>query len=156
MDGAAGGYLHLMRGPPRQAFTNLACSPIRFLALSRQDGRFDLLRQLIGIAMRPPSTIGQTFQPALLVAVHNFVAGLARDPEFSAQGSHAFPVLQPNHEAYAFVHNRTFLSRHPHFPPPYQAKKCNPCLRYVLLPMSQVGQTPFQPHKTQTSTARLN
>jgi hypothetical protein len=26
-----------------------------------------------------------------------------------------------------------------HFPAPFQGKKCNPCLRYVLLPMSQAA-----------------
>ena len=37
-----------------------------------------------------------------------------------------------------FVHHRTLLPRHPHFPPK-KGKKCNPCVRYDLLPMFRVA-----------------
>src|SRR5215469_12177718 len=55
------------------------------------------------------------------------------------RNGHTFPVLEPNHETHPFVHHRTFLPWHPLLCPP-RAEKCNPCLRYVLLPMSQAGQ----------------
>ncbi len=47
-----------------------------------------------------------TFQSAFFIAVHGLVTGLTRDPEFYAQGSHAFPIFQPNHKAYAFVYQK--------------------------------------------------
>jgi hypothetical protein len=57
--------------------------------------------------------IRQPLQPALLVTLKNLVAGLARNAELSAQGGHTFPILEPDHKAHAFVHNRTFLPWHP-------------------------------------------
>src|SRR5205807_4384579 len=74
-------------------------------------------------------------------------AGLPRNPELPAQGSHTLPILEPNYETHSFVHDRTFLPRHPHFRP-HAGEKCNPCLRNVLLPMSRVGhnlETPTKP-----------
>src|SRR5437879_11797976 len=53
---------------------------------------------------------------ALLIAVQDLVTGLSGNTKFPAQGRHAFPVLQSDHEAHAFVHNRIFLPWHP--PPP--------------------------------------
>jgi len=81
------------------------------------------------------------FRLAFLIPVQYLVTGLPRDPELPAQEGHAFPLLQPNHEPHPFVHNRTFLPWHP--PPPafLKGKKCNPCLRDVLSPMSQAGHS---------------
>lgn len=47
-------------------------------------------------------------------------------------------IFESNHKSHSFVHHRTLLPGHPL--PPFQGKKCNPCLRNVLLPMSRNGQ----------------
>src|SRR5205085_8188301 len=81
-------------------------------------------------------------QATFFITFKDLVAGLPRNPELPAQGSHTLPILEPNYETHSFVHDRTFLPRHPHFRP-HAGEKCNPCLRNVLLPMSRVGQ--FEP-----------
>src|SRR5215510_6310791 len=74
----------------------------------------------------------------MLKALQDLVSRLAGNPELPAQQGHALPVFEPNHKAHPFVHNRTFLPWHPSSAPP-RVEKCNPCLRYALLPMSQAG-----------------
>jgi len=106
VNGAAGRDFHFARQPSEEALSDLAGAPVRFLALGRYDGRFDLLGQLVGIAVRP-------LHPAFLITVDDLVAGLAGDLKFAAQRGHALAILQPNHESYTFVHNRTFLPWHP-------------------------------------------
>jgi hypothetical protein len=142
VNGAAGWNFHFARQSSKEALPDLAGAPVRFLVLGRYDGRFDLLGQLVGLSMRAPGAIREPLQPTFLIAVDDLVTGLARDSELSAQSGHALAILQPNHEAYTFVHNRTFLPWHP-LPAPFQGKKCNPCLRYVLLPISQAAHAGF-------------
>ncbi len=91
----------------------LRAPPVRFLAFGRYDSRFDLCGQLVGVSSGPPGTIREPLQPAFLIALEDLVAGLARDPELPAQPGHALAIFEPNHETYAFVHNRTFLPWHP-------------------------------------------
>src|SRR5690242_5851145 len=102
-----------MRQPPEESLTDLARAPTRLLPLSGDNRCFHLHRQLIRIPVRAPRPIREPLQPAFFIAFEDLVAGLARNPELSAQGSHALPVFQPNHKAYAFVHHRTFLPWHP-------------------------------------------
>src|ERR1700730_13619523 len=122
VNGAASRDLHLARQSSEEALPDLAGAPVRFLALGRYDGCFDLLGQLVGITVGAPGTIREPLQSAFLIAVDDLVAGLARDSELSTQRGHALAVFEPNHEAYAFVHNRTFLPWHPTFPPPSRGK----------------------------------
>src|SRR5580698_5061138 len=117
VNGAAGWGLHFTRKSSKEALPDLAGAPARFLALGRYDGRFDLLGQLVCISMGAPGTIREPLQSAFLIAVDDLVPGLARDPELPAQRSHALAILEPNHETYAFVHNRTFLPWHSTRPP---------------------------------------
>src|SRR5579864_9684708 len=138
VNGAASWDFHFARQSSEEALTDLAGAPVGFLALGRYDGRFDLLGQLVGIAMGAPGPIRKPLQPAFLIAFEDLVAGFAGDLILPAQRGHALAVFEPNHESYALVHNRTFLPWHP-LPAPFQGKKCNPCLRYVLLPMSRAG-----------------
>jgi hypothetical protein len=105
--------LHFARQPSEEALPDLAGAPIGFLVLGRYDGRFDLLGQLVGIAMGAPGTIREPLQPAFFIALEDLVAGLARDLKLAAQRGHALAVFEPNHESYTFVHNRTFLPWHP-------------------------------------------
>src|ERR1051325_7311512 len=90
--------LDRVRQAPEQTIPNLARTPVGLFLLRRQNSGFDLFRQLIGIAERPPSPIRQPLQAALLVTLENLVAGLPRNAELAAEGRHRFAVLQPDHE----------------------------------------------------------
>src|SRR5580658_5895325 len=139
MNGAAGWHFHFARQSPEEALPDLAGAPVWFLALGGDDGRFELLGQLVCISVGAPGTIREPLQSAFLITLKDLVAGFAGDLKLAAQRGHALPVFEPNYESYAFVHNRTFLPWHP-APAPFQGKKCNPCLRYVLLPMCRAAQ----------------
>jgi len=141
-----GGHFDSVRQSSQQALADLAGAPVRFLAPGGDDRRFYLLGQLVGIAEGPARAIAQPFQSALLVTLKNLVAGLARNAEFPAQGGHTLPILEPDHKTHTFVYHRTFLPWHP-TSAPLQGKKCNPCLRYVLLPMSRNGHSASAPRR---------
>jgi len=71
-----------------------------------------------------------------LQAVPRSTAGNA---ELAARGSHALPVLEPDHKTHSLVYHRTF--------PPWhvvsalkEAQRVTRCLRRVLLPMSWDAQ----------------
>jgi len=113
VNGAASRDLYFARQSTKEALPDLAGAPVRLLALSRYDGRFDLLGQLVGIAVGARGTIREPLQPAFLIALEDLVAGFAGDLKLAAQRGHALAVFQPNHESHAFVHNRTFLPWHP-------------------------------------------
>src|SRR5580693_2531335 len=117
VNGAASRDFHFARQSSEEALPDLAGAPVWFLALGRYDGRFDLFGQLVGIAVGAPGTIREPLQSALLVTLEDLVAGFAGNLKLAAQRGHAFAVLEPNHESYAFVHNRTFLPWHPTRPP---------------------------------------
>src|ERR1700722_8263826 len=138
VNSAASWDFHFARQSSKEALPDLAGAPVRFLALGRYDGRCNLLGQLVVISVGAPGPIREPLQSAFLIPVEDLVAGFARDLKLAAQRGHTFAVFEPNHESYAFVHNRTFLPCHP-TPAPFQGKKCNPCLRYVLLPMSRAA-----------------
>ena len=70
-----------LRQSSEEALPDLARAPVRFLALGRHDGRFDLLGQLVGVSMRAPGTIREPLQPAFLIALEDLVAGFSGDPE---------------------------------------------------------------------------
>src|SRR5271170_6040627 len=106
MNGAASWDFHYRGQSSKEALPDLAGAPVRFLALGRYDGRFDLLGQLVGIAVGAPGPIREPLQSAFLIVLDNLVSGLARDPELAAQPGHALAIFEPNHESYAFVHNR--------------------------------------------------
>src|SRR5579872_1166767 len=144
---ARGWHFDRMREPAQKPLPNLTGSPVRFFPFRCNNRRLHLLGQLVGITERPAGAIAETFQPTRLITFKNLVAGLSRNPEFPAQRSHALPILEPDHKPHSFVHNRAFLPWHPSLPPPFQAKKCNPCLRYVLLPMSQAAHIVHPAHK---------
>src|SRR3981081_4955292 len=76
----------------QRAAADFLCTPIWLVALGGYDGRFDLLRQLVGVAERPPRAIGEALKAALLVSLEDFVTRLAGDAKLAAQGSHAFAV----------------------------------------------------------------
>jgi hypothetical protein len=92
MDRALGRHAEVLIEPPHQDLADLACPPMRLLLLAPDDQALDLIRQLIGIAHRPPTAIGQCLQAALFVPVENFVAGLSGYPERPAHVAHRLPV----------------------------------------------------------------
>ncbi len=122
MDGAFGRNPDIAIEPPDQQFADLARAPVRLLGLEPDNQALDLLRQLVGIAHRPPRAIAQGLKPVLLVAIENLVAGLAGYPELPADIRHGFPVQQAGDKAKAFFHHRTRFPRHPHLPPEQKRK----------------------------------
>jgi hypothetical protein len=135
MDGAFGGNFDVAVEPAHQQFADLAGAPVRLLTLQPDDQGLELLRQLVGIAHRPPGAVAQRFKAVLLVAIENLVPGLAGDTELPADLGHSLPIQKPGDKAQAFFHHRTRFPRHPHLPQ-NKSGKCNPCVRYVLSPMS--------------------
>ena len=121
MNSAAGWDLHFTRQSSEEALPDLAGAPVRFPALGRYDGRFNLFRQLVGVAVGAPGPIREPLQSALLIALEDLVAGFAGDLKLAAQCGHAFAVFEPNDKSYAFVHNRTFPPWH-FTRPPYRGK----------------------------------
>src|SRR5215471_10240038 len=111
---------------------------MRLIALETDDQALDLCRQLIGIAYRPPRPVSQGLQPVLLVAIEDFVAGLARDAELATDIRHRLAIQKPSDKPQTLVHDRTLLPRHQHLPPK-KSEKCYPCVRYDLSPMSQAA-----------------
>ena len=81
MDGAFSRNPDITVEPPDQQLADLARAPVRLLGLEADNQALDLLRQLVGIAHRPPRAIAQRLKPVLLVAIENLVAGLAGYPE---------------------------------------------------------------------------
>jgi hypothetical protein len=125
--------------PAHQRLADLAGAPVRLLVLQPDNQGLELLRELVGVAYWPPGAVAQRFQPVLLVAVENLVAGLAGYAELPADLGHGFPVQKPGDKAQALLHHRTRFPRHPHLPQ-NKSGKCNPCVRYVLSPMSRAVQ----------------
>src|ERR1700730_3616336 len=114
---------------------------MRLIALEADDQALDLCRQLVGIAYRPPRPVSQGLQPVLLVAVEDFVAGLARDAELATDIGHRLAIQKPSDKPHALVNDRTLLPRHQHLPP--KSEKRYPCVRYDLSPMSQAAHHAF-------------
>src|SRR5580704_12223218 len=117
VNGAASRNFHFARQSSEEALPDLAGAPVGFLALGGDDGRFELLGQLVCISVGAPGTIREPLQSAFLITFEDLIADFAGDLKLAAQRGHALPVFQPNHESYAFVHNRTFLPWHPTRPP---------------------------------------
>src|SRR5208282_5420061 len=138
MDGAPGRHAHIAREPPHQEFADLARPPMRLAALEVDNQALDLPRQLVGVAHRPPRAVGEGFEPMRLVAIEDFVAGLARDAELATDIRHRLAIHKLADKSQALVHDRTLLQRHQHLPP--KGEKCYPCVRYEMSPMSQAAQ----------------
>src|SRR5215472_3865875 len=96
VNGAASGDLDFAGQSSKEALPDLAGAPVRFLALGGYDGRFDLLGQLIGIAVGAPGTIREPLHSAFLITLEDLVAGFTGNLKFATQGGHAFAVLEQN------------------------------------------------------------
>jgi len=62
--------------------------------------------------VRSPAAIGQAVQAAVLVALKDLVASLARDIELAADRGHLLPVEQAGDETETLIHLGTLLPRH--------------------------------------------
>src|SRR5712691_3379928 len=71
--------------PAEQAFANFASTPTGVLALHVQDEIFHLKGKLIRVPIRAAAPVGQPLQAAFLITIENLVAGLAGNPELSAE-----------------------------------------------------------------------
>src|SRR5437016_2910650 len=138
MDGALGRDADIAVQSANQELANLASTPMRLLALEGDDQALNPGWRLVGVAHRTTRAIRQRFDPAMLVALEDLVAGLAGDAELPADLGHRFAVEQLRHKPQALVHHRTLLPRHKHLP--HEAGKCYLCVRYALLPMSRAAQ----------------
>src|SRR5205085_7756198 len=121
---------------PPQLLANLRRTPAGSLALELHDQLLDLKGQLVGRAVGPATAIGESFEPAILVALEDLVAGLARDVELAAQRRHLLAVEQSRYESKPLIHLVTLLqgtlrSR--------KVQKCYLCVRNEVLPFSQEG-----------------
>src|ERR1700690_2708007 len=84
MDGALGRNLDVGE-PADQALADFPSAPAGVLPLHVQDEVLHLKRQLIGIAIGTTASVGQSFDPAILVSIKDLVAGLAGDSELPAK-----------------------------------------------------------------------
>jgi hypothetical protein len=66
VNGASGGNAHVGGKPSDQELADLASAPMRLVVLEGQDEAFDLLRELVGIAHRPPRTVVEGLEAMLL------------------------------------------------------------------------------------------
>jgi hypothetical protein len=112
MDCALGGHAKIAVEPAQQKLADLARAPMRLFLLGGGDEGLDLRRQLVGVAHRTPRPVAQRLQAVILVAIKDFVAGLARNAELPAHLAHAVALQKPGDEAQTLVHNRTLLPRH--------------------------------------------
>ena len=124
--------------PAHEALAEFARTPSGVLALHIQDEVLHLEGKLIAVAIGATASVGQTLKATMLVAVEDLVAGLAGDPELSAELGHGLAIEAASNELQSFVHHRTLLPRHHSLP--IEERKCYPCVRYVLSPMCQAAQ----------------
>ena len=73
---------------------------------------FDRRRQPIRLPVRAVAPIAEGLDPAVLVAVEDLVAGLARNPELGAQRRHLLALEQAGDKPESLVHDVTLLPRH--------------------------------------------
>src|SRR6185503_4738152 len=137
MDRANRQQLHVGMQSP-ELLADLGCAPARPFLLQLHNQLLDLKWQLVGVPIRPATAIGEAFEPAVLVAIKDLVAGFTRDIELSAQLRHLLSIEQPRHEPKPLVHLGTLLPRH--FAIPRKGQKCYLCVRNEVLPLCRVAQ----------------
>src|ERR1700678_4342474 len=115
MDGALGRNLDV-RESPDQALADFPSAPAGVLPLHVQDEVLHLKRQLIGIAIGTTASVGQSFDPAILGAIKDLVAGLAGDAELAAKFRQCLAGCPASHELQSLIHHRTLLPRHRSLP----------------------------------------
>jgi hypothetical protein len=79
----------------RRSFSRIFGAPQLGRPLELNDQPLDLKRQLVRMPVGPPTAIGQSFEPAILIALEDLVAGLARDI--------VFPIAENIHRRIRYV-----------------------------------------------------
>jgi hypothetical protein len=95
-----------------QLLADFGSTPAGVLPFALHDQALDLDRQLVGLPVGATTAIGESLEPAVLVALEDLVAGLARDIELAAQQRHFLALKEPGNEAQSFIHLGTLLPRH--------------------------------------------
>jgi hypothetical protein len=75
-----------------QLLADLRCSPAGMFTPQLHNPLLDLQRQPVGMPVRATTAVSETLQSAILIALVDLVAGLARDIEFPAQHGHFLAV----------------------------------------------------------------
>src|SRR5689334_2238193 len=96
----------------------------------------------MSVAVGTPAAIGQPLNSAFLITIKDLVTSFTGDAKLLAKFRHAFASEPPSHKLQSLIHHRTLLPRHSL--PPQKGKKCNPCVRYNLLPMCRVAHQWFR------------
>jgi hypothetical protein len=112
MNGAFGGKWDVGEAA-QQSLADFPSAPTGMLTLHVQDVVLHLKGELVGIAIGTSASVGEPVNAAFLIAIEDLVAGLARDPELSAQIRHGFARESASYELNSLIHNRTLLPRHP-------------------------------------------
>src|ERR1700680_1313759 len=110
MHGADGRGVDL-GGLATQAFADFRSTPAGVLLLELHDRLLDLKGELPDVPRGSRESLRQPLDAAVLVALEDLVAGLARDLELPAQHRHLVPVQQPGHELQPLVHLATLPPR---------------------------------------------
>jgi hypothetical protein len=77
----------------RRSFSRIFGAPqLRRSQVEPNDQMLDLEGQLDCLPVGPATAVGQSFEPAVLVALEDLVASLARDIELAAQRRHLLAV----------------------------------------------------------------
>src|SRR5690348_3063099 len=97
----------------------------------------------MSVAVGTPAAIGQPLNSAFLITIKDLVTSFTGDAKLPAKCRHAFASEPPSHKLQSLIHHRTLLPRHSL--PPQKGKKCNPCVRYNLLPMCRVAHGSWCP-----------
>src|SRR6266540_582215 len=98
--------------PPPELLPDLRGAPAGPFPLELHDQLLDLKGQLVRLPVGPATAIGQSFKPAILVALEDLVAGLARDIELAAQRRHLLAFQQSRYESKSLIHLVTLLPGH--------------------------------------------
>ena len=97
---------------PNELVADLRRAPVGLLPLELNDQLLDLKGEPVRLSIGPSTAIGQALEPAILIALEDLVAGLARDIELPAQRCHLLAIEQTRHKSKPFVHFVTLLPRH--------------------------------------------
>ena len=89
MEGAFGGEFDIGEAA-QQPLADFSSPPAGMLMLHIQDVVLHLERKLVGVTIGTTAAIGESLHPALLIAIEDLVAGLARNSELPAQIRHRF------------------------------------------------------------------
>jgi len=71
---------------------------MRLIALEVDDRGFHLMGQLIGVAHRPPRSVGQSLMAMLFVALENLVTSLSGNTKIPTYLAHLLAFQETSHK----------------------------------------------------------